>query len=150
MASAAFLRRLASLTEFLARNKAMGRFLGHEDAWRVADKAIEQMVGEIQKLTDADLPDKVKVKLHYIVNQRTDDGGCVDATSQTGERTSQQKHNFVHNFFTAGEWKILHTGGLGLRIKNLLKRCALIGLLRPSEATMVLIVSIWSCPTATC
>ena len=128
MASAAFLRRLASLTEFLACNKAMGRFLDHEDVRRVTDKAIEEMAGDIfngnislaessvvlQKLTDADLPDNFNVQLHDIVNQRSDHGGCIDVTSKTGERTFQQKHNCVQNFPTAREWQILHTGGIGL------------------------------------
>ena len=154
MAAEPFVLGLTSLAEFYACNLAKGR--GEDlNVRKAMETSVEKMVSDLArvklkiaessallvKLAEVDLPDWIKVQLHDAINANTDDSrvrGKFDTP-----KVSQQKHNFLYHYLTAKDWEVLRMQHcMDLRIKTVLRRCALFGLLHPTENTMVLIACV--------
>lgn len=154
MAAEPFVLGLTSLAEFYACNLATGR--GEDlNVRKAMETSVEKMVSDLArvklkiaessallvKLAEVDLPDWIKVQLHDAINANTDDSrvrGKFDTP-----KVSQQKHNFLYHYLTAKDWEVLRMQHcMDLRIKTVLRRCALFGLLHPTENTMVLIACV--------
>lgn len=87
--------------------------------------------------------DDQRSRLAAAVAGVTSDGNMAGSTAVVTTRAQPQTHLYVMNYLTSSDWSVLQSQvGMCEKMNALLNRCFTIGLLHPTEKTMVSLLSI--------